>query len=57
MEKLTQLLTMVNNLQEDGVKFYEKGNSAAGTRLRKGLQEIRKFSQEIRLQVSELKKK
>lgn len=57
MDKLIQLATMVTNLQEDAVKFYEKGNNAAGTRLRKGLQEVRKFAQEIRINVSEQKKK
>ena len=56
MDKLTQLATMITSLQEDAVKFYEKGNSAAGTRLRKGLQEIRKFAQEVRLDISERKK-
>ena len=38
------------------MKFYGKGNKAAGTRLRKGLQEIKNLSQEIRVNVSEMKK-
>jgi len=57
MDKLEQLAAMVTDLHEDGVKFYEKGNNAAGTRLRKGLQEIRKFTQDMRLDISERKKK
>jgi hypothetical protein len=57
MEKLNNLKLLVDLLQEDGIKFYEKGNSAAGTRLRKNLQEIKKLAQEIRLQISEQKKK
>ena len=57
MEKLTQLTTLVNQLQEDGSKFFEKGNNAAGTRLRKSLQEIKKLAQDIRLEISTAKKK
>ena len=34
------------------VKFYEKGNKAAGVRLRKGLQEVRTLSQTLRQDVS-----
>jgi len=33
-----------------------KGNKAAGTRLRKGLQEVKNLAQEIRVDVSEKKK-
>ena len=36
--------------------IYTKGNKAAGTRLRKGLQEIKNLAQEIRVDVSEKKK-
>ena len=43
-------------MTEDINKFYEKGNSAAGTRVRKSLQDIKKLSQEIRVEVSEKKK-
>jgi hypothetical protein len=37
------------------MKFYEKGNKAAGTRLRKGMQELKKLAQEIRVEVQERK--
>ncbi len=36
------LTTMVENMLEDKEKFYDGGNKAAGRRLRKGLQDIRK---------------
>ena len=36
-------------------KFYEKGNKAAGTRARKQLQDLKKLSQEIRLEIQDMK--
>ena len=43
-------------IETEAEKFYTKGNKAAGTRLRKGLQEIKNLAQEIRVDVSEKKK-
>ena len=56
MENFETLKTLVANLEEDAVKFYEKNNKAAGTRVRKGCQEIKNLCQTIRVEVSELKK-
>ena len=36
-------------------KFYEKGNKAAGTRVRKGCQDVKNLCQEIRVDVSNKK--
>ncbi len=36
-------------------KFYEKGNKAAGTRVRKGLQDLKKLAQEVRLEIQNIK--
>ena len=52
MEKFNELKTLVADLEEDATKFFEKDNKAAGVRLRKGLQDIKALSQEIRLEVS-----
>lgn len=52
MEKFEDLKTLIASIEEDAVKFYEKGNKAAGVRLRKGLQEIRTLSQTLRQDVS-----
>jgi hypothetical protein len=41
----------MTELEEDMEKFYEKGNKAAGTRARKQLQDLKKLSQEIRLEI------
>lgn len=46
-------LTIVS-AQEDAEKF-SKGNSSAGTRLRKKMQEVKKLAQEIRENVSDVK--
>tara|TARA_R100001509_G_scaffold165778_1_gene150067 strand:- start:7858 stop:8046 length:189 start_codon:yes stop_codon:yes gene_type:complete len=56
MENFESLKTLVTNLEEDVVKFYEKNNKAAGTRVRKGCQDIKNLCQTIRVEVSELKK-
>ena len=36
-------------------KFYDKGNQAAGTRVRKGMQDLKNLAQEIRTEVQEKK--
>jgi len=41
--------------QGDAAKFYDKGNSAAGTRLRKAYKEISDLCKAGRKEVSELK--
>jgi hypothetical protein len=56
MNRLQQLQSLINSLESEFQKFYEKGNSAAGTRLRAGMQEIKKLSQEIRIEVTKKKK-
>jgi len=54
-EKFNQLKDLILGLEADAEKFYQKGNSAAGTRLRKGLQDAKNLSQSIRLAVQESK--
>lgn len=51
MNKLDELKNLIDNMQTDYVKFYEKGQNAAGTRLRKALQELRRMAQELRNEV------
>jgi len=55
MKKLEDLTQAVRNLEVDFVKFYEKGQAAAGTRLRKGLSELRKLAQDARKEIQETK--
>ena len=56
MEKFQELKTLVESLNEDVTKFSEKGNKSAGTRLRQGMQELKKLAQDIRVEVSAAKK-
>ena len=51
-EKLKQLILGV---EEDFMKFYEKENSAAGTRVRKSMQDLKVLAQEIRADVQDIK--
>jgi hypothetical protein len=57
MQKFQDLKNLIASLEGDADKFYNKANSAAGTRLRKGMQELKNLAQEIRAQVQELKNK
>ncbi len=55
MSRIEQVRSLISELEPDMEKFYEKGNKAAGTRARKTLQEIKKVSQEIRLEIQDKK--
>ena len=55
MNKFTQLSELVMSLQDDFEKFYDKGNNAAGTRVRKGMQDLKDLAQEIRKEVQDIK--
>lgn len=55
MEKFNQLKSLIEGLDADADKFFNKGNSAAGTRVRKGLQDVKNLSQTIRLEIQESK--
>lgn len=55
MEKLQRITELVAAINIDAEKFYGKKNSAAGTRLRNSLQELKVVSQEIRNDVTAVK--
>lgn len=57
MKKFGQVKALVEALENDVDKFYNKSNSAAGTRVRKGMQELKNLAQDIRLEVQETKNK
>ena len=57
MKRFGQLQDLVNSLEGDFEKFYDKGNNAAGTRVRKGMQDLKNLAQEIRLEVQDIKNK
>jgi hypothetical protein len=49
------LRDMVASWEDDFSKFYDKGNNAAGTRVRKYMKELRDKAQEVRLGVQNIK--
>ena len=51
MSRVSELQTLVESVSSEMEKFYEKGNKAAGTRARKGLQDLKKLAQDIRLEI------
>lgn len=55
MSRYDDVKAMVDEMEDDMVKFYEKGNKTAGTRARKSLQELKKLAQEIRLEIQDIK--
>jgi hypothetical protein len=57
MKRFDELRDLVMSLEADFQKFYDKGNSAAGTRVRKGMQELKNLAQEIRVEVQDIKNK
>ncbi|GGI23353.1 MULTISPECIES: histone H1 [Pedobacter] len=52
MSAFTKLKELVAATEADATAFYEKGNKAAGTRLRKAFQEIKVLAQEGRNEVT-----
>lgn len=55
MNRYEDLMQAVRDLQTDFEKFFEKGQAAAGTRVRKGLSDLRKLAQEVRKEIQEVK--
>lgn len=57
MNNYNKLKNLLASIEEDADKFYNKGVSAAGTRVRKGLQDIKTLASDMRKEVTELKNK
>jgi hypothetical protein len=55
MNRFQELVALVQTFEKDFVKFYDKGNKSAGTRVRKAMNELKRKAQEIRKEVQELK--
>ncbi len=54
-DRFSSLQSFVNDLERDFKQFYDKGNKAAGTRVRKGMQDLKKMAQDIRSEVQDRK--
>ena len=55
MENFSKVKELIASVEADAVKFYENGNAAAGTRVRKGMQDLKNLAQVIRAEVTEKK--
>ena len=51
MENFVALEKLIAEVAADVAAFYEKGNKAAGTRVRKAMQDVKGLAQEIRVDV------
>ena len=52
---LEQMITLLEETRDDNAKFFERGNNAAGTRVRKTMQEVKSMAQELRTEVQDAK--
>lgn len=57
MKKFNEIKELISSIEGDADKFYNKQNKAAGTRLRKGMLQIKDLAHEIRKEVTDLKNK
>lgn len=55
MKRFEELKDLVMSMEDDFEKFYDKNNQAAGTRVRKGMQDMKNLAQEIRIEVQNIK--
>lgn len=55
MNKLDELIDLLESARSDYNKFYDKGNSAAGTRVRKVMQEVKTAAQDLRIDIQNTK--
>ncbi|EAZ83177.1 histone H1 [Algoriphagus machipongonensis] len=55
MSRFSEVKDLVSGLEADFEKFYEKENQAAGTRVRKGMQDLKNLAQDIRKEVQDMK--
>lgn len=55
MTRFEEVKNLVMSLESDFEKFYEKNNQAAGTRVRKGMQDLKTLAQNIRSEVQDKK--
>jgi hypothetical protein len=55
MDKFAKVKELLASVEADAEKFYSAGNSAAGTRLRKAMQDLKVLAQDIRAEVTDKK--
>ncbi len=55
MNKLDEMKNFIDSMRSDYEKFFDKGKNAAGTRLRKSLQDLRRMAQELRNEIQRVR--
>jgi hypothetical protein len=55
MSRLDELKQILSSVEADFDKFYNNNNQAAGTRIRKAMQDLKKKAQDVRSEVQEIK--
>ena len=55
MSRFNELVELVQSFEKDFIKFYDKGNKSAGTRVRKAMNDLKRKAQEVRKEVQEIK--
>jgi hypothetical protein len=55
MEKFEKVKELVAAIEADAAKFYNANNGAAGTRVRKAMQDLKVLASDIRKEVTEKK--
>ncbi|MGB0431653.1 MAG: histone H1 [Bacteroidia bacterium] len=55
MNRFAEVRDLVMSMEGDFAKFYDKNNKAAGTRVRKGMQDLKNLAQEVRMEVQNVK--
>ena len=53
--RLEQLIALLEETRVDHDKFFNGGNNAAGTRVRKAMKEVKVLAQELRVEVQDTK--
>lgn len=52
MDKFKELKTLIEGAEAEVASFFDKGNKAAGTRLRNAMQQAKVLAQDIRTEVT-----
>ncbi|MDR6941430.1 histone H1 [Mucilaginibacter pocheonensis] len=55
MENFQKVKELIAAAEQDAQAFYDKGNKAAGTRLRNAMQQLKTIATDIRKEVTEKK--
>ncbi|MES2458888.1 MAG: histone H1 [Bacteroidota bacterium] len=55
MEKFAKVKELLAGIEADAAKFYNQNNNAAGTRVRKAMQDLKALATDIRKEVTDKK--